>query len=150
MMSSASTFRLKRRSALSSVSPSWSFTSATLHLHHRPGFRSALHSQPVRILLKASYGLFRLRRRLAVNQLFHQFFARLEARIPFCRDGDCFPGSRVAALALLPILHREASKPAQVNPFILSERLRDHLENRVNCDFRLGFPQFSLGRDLLN
>src|ERR1039457_6009260 len=98
MMFSEITCLLKRRSAFSTVSPSWSLTSAKLHLHPDP------------ILRMASYGLFRGRRghflrrsRFDLRQLFRQFLAGLEARIPFCGDGDGLPGVRVAALALLPL-----------------------------------------------
>src|ERR1035441_934856 len=99
MMFSCRTFLLKRRSAFSTVSPSCSITSANCHLHPDP------------ILPVASYGLCRWRRGLfrdrwglVLRQLLRQFFAGLEARIPFCGDGDGLPGARVAALALLPVL----------------------------------------------
>jgi hypothetical protein len=58
------------------------------------------------------YGHFRRRSLLALSQLFRQFLAGLETRIPFCGDGDGLPGARVAALALLPVFHDEAAKPA--------------------------------------
>src|ERR1035437_9850434 len=89
MMFSCRTFFLKRRSAFSTVSPSWSFTSANGHLH------------PVPILPVASYDHFRRRSRLTVSQLFRQFLAGFETRTPFCGDGDGLPGARVVALALL-------------------------------------------------
>src|ERR1039457_6590186 len=101
MMFSCRTFLLKRRRAFSTVSPSWSVTSANCHLHPAP------------ILPVASWGHFRRRSRLAVSQLFRQFLAGLEARIPLGGDGDGFPGARVAALAFLPVFHHEAAKPAQ-------------------------------------
>src|ERR1039457_4336210 len=91
MMFSCTTCRLKRRSAFSTVSPSCSITSANRHLHPAPIF-------PV-----TSWGLFRYRRGLVLRQLFRQFLAGLEARIPLCGDGDGLPGARVAALALLPL-----------------------------------------------
>src|ERR1019366_5192707 len=138
MMFSCMTCRLKRRSAFSTVSPSWSLTSANCHLHPAPIFPLAL------------YGHFRRRSRLAVSQLFRQFLAGLEARIPFCRYGDGLPCARVAALALLPLFHHEAAKSAQVYPFVYLERFRDHRQDRVHCRFSLGLLQFSLGRDLLN
>src|ERR1035437_789384 len=138
MMFSCRTFFLKRRSAFSTVSPSWSLTSANGHLH------------PVPILPVASYGHVRRRSRLALSQLFRQFLAGLEARIPFCGDGDGLPSARVAALELLPLFHHEAAKPAQVHPFVCSERLRDQRQDGVHCDFSLGLLQFSLGGDLLN
>src|ERR1019366_8005361 len=100
MMFSCRTFLLKRRRAFSTVSPSCSITSANCHLHPDP------------ILPVASYGLFRRRRGLVLRQLFCQFLAGLEARIPFCSDGDGLPGARVAALAFLPVLHDEAAKTA--------------------------------------
>src|ERR1035437_10830448 len=106
MMFSCRTFRLKRRSAFSTVSPSCSITSANCHLH--PGL----------IFPVPLWGLFRRRSRLALRQLVRQFLAGLEARIPFCGDGDGLPGARVAALALLPLFHHEAAKPAQVYPFV--------------------------------
>src|ERR1039458_1668637 len=98
MMFSCITCLLKRRSAFSTVSPSWSLTSANCHL------------RPAPILPVPSWGHFRRRRGLVLRQLFRQFLAGLEARIPFCRDGDGLPGTRVAALALLPVLHHEAAK----------------------------------------
>src|ERR1035437_1683809 len=97
---------LKRRSAFSTVSPSWSLTSAKRHLY------------PVPIFPLVSNGLFRGRRghfrrwsRIAMSQPFRQFLAGLETRIPFCGDGDGLPSARVAALALLPLFHHEAAKP---------------------------------------
>src|ERR1017187_8048232 len=138
MMFSCITCRLKRRSAFSTVSPSWSLTSANCYPQHAPVF-------PL-----ASYGHFRRRSRLALCQLFRQFLAGLEARTPFCRDGDGLPGPRVAALALLPLFHHETAKPTQVYPFICLERFRDHHQDRVHCHFNLGLLQFSLGCDLLN
>src|ERR1017187_1677223 len=124
---------LKRRSAFSTVSPSWSLTSANCHLH--PGL----------ILPVASWGHFRGRRghfrrwsRLPLRQLFRQFLAGLEARIPSCGDGDGLPGARVAALALLPLFHHEAAKTAQVYPFVLAEGLRDHRQDRVHRGGGLG------------
>src|ERR1035437_7929504 len=120
------TCRLKRRSAFSTVSPSWSLTSAKRHLHPAPIFPVAL------------YGHFRRRSRLALSQLFRQFLAWLEARIPFCGDDDGLPGARVAALPLLPLFHHEAAKPAQVYPFVRLERIRDHRQDRVHCRFGLG------------
>src|ERR1019366_6012268 len=99
MMFSCKTFFLKRRRAFSTVSPSCSITSDNCHL------------QPNQILPVALYGLFRGRRGLfrdrwdlVLRQLFRQFLAGLEARIPFGGDGDGLPGARVAALALLPVL----------------------------------------------
>src|ERR1017187_6179090 len=106
MMFSCMTFLLKRRSAFSTVSPSWSVTSANCHPQLAP------------ILPVASNGLFRDRSRLAVSQLLRQFLAGLETRIPFCGDGDGLPGARVAALPLLPVLHHEAAETAQVYPFV--------------------------------
>src|ERR1035437_5572969 len=113
MMFSCITCLLKRRSAFSTVSPSWSLTSANCHPHPAP------------ILPQASYGPFRGRRghfrrrsRLAVSQLFRQFFAGLESRIPLGGNSDGLPGARVTALALLPVFHHEAAKPAQVYPFV--------------------------------
>src|ERR1035438_8681943 len=99
MMFSCTTCLLKRRSAFSTVSPSWSLTSANWHLRPAPIF-------PV-----ASQGLYRRRSRLALRQLFRQFLTGFETRIPFCGDGDGLPGARVAALALLPLFHHEAAKP---------------------------------------
>src|ERR1019366_4755290 len=119
MMFSCMTCLLKRRSAFSTVSPSWSLTSANCHL--RPGL----------ILPGASYGLYRRRSRFDLRQLFRQFLAGLETRIPFCRDDDGLPGARVAALPLLPVFHHEAAKPAQVYPFVRLERFRDHRQDRV-------------------
>src|ERR1017187_5053343 len=120
------TFLLKRRRAFSTVSPSCSITSANCHLHPNP------------ILPVASYGLFRGRRGLfrdrwglMLRQLFRQFLAGLEARIPFCGNGDGLASARVAALALLPLFHHEAAKTAQVYPFVCLERLRDHRQDRV-------------------
>src|ERR1035441_3286317 len=136
---------LKRRSAFSTVSPSWSLTSATWHLHPAPSFPLASNG-----LFRGRRGLFRRRSRLAFCQLLRQFLAGLEARIPFCRDGDGLPGARVAALALLPLFHHEAAKPAQVYPFVCLERFRDHRQDSVHCHFNLGLLQFSLGGDLLN
>src|ERR1019366_5369025 len=106
MMFSCRTFLLKRRRAFSTVSPSCSITSANCHLH--PGL----------ILPVPSWSHFRRRSRLALSQLFRQFLAGFEARIPFRGNGDGLPGARVAALALLPLFHHEAAKPAQVYPFI--------------------------------
>jgi hypothetical protein len=71
MMFSCTTFRLNRRSAFSTVSPSWSLTSAKRHL------------RPAPIVPVASWGLFRLRSRFTLSQLLHQFLAGLEARTPF-------------------------------------------------------------------
>src|ERR1035438_5974719 len=138
MMFSCMTFLLKRRSAFSTVSPSWSLTSANCHLHPAP------------ILLVPSWGHFRRRSRLAVSQLFRQFLAGLEACIPFCGDDDGLPGARVAALALLPVFHDEAAKSAQVHPLVCLERFRDHRQDRVHCYFNLRLLQFGLGGDLLN
>src|ERR1035441_4054922 len=138
MMFSCMTCLLKRRSAFSTVSPSWSLTSAKWHLHPAP------------ILPVPLGGHFRRRSRFCLSQLFRQFLARLEARVPFGGDGDSLPGARVAALALLPLFHHEAAKPTQVYPFVCSERFRDQRQDRVHCDFSLGFLQFSLGCDLLN
>src|ERR1039458_1313180 len=132
------TCRLKRRRAFSTVSPSWSLTSATQHLRH------AL-SLPAK-----SYGLVRRRSRLALSELFRQLLAGLEARMPFCGNGDGLPGARVAALALLPLFHHEAAKPAQVYPLICLERFRDYRQDRVHCHLNLGLLQFSLGGDLRN
>src|ERR1035437_7180828 len=126
MMFSCTTCLLKRRSAFSTVSPSWSLISAKWHLS--PGL----------IVPPESWSHFRRRSRLAVSQLFRQFLAGLEARIPFCGDGNGLPGARVAALALLPVFHHEAAKPAQVYPFVCLERLCDLVQNRVHCDFDLG------------
>src|ERR1035441_1405247 len=113
MMFSCMTFLLKRRRAFSTVSPSWSLTSAKQHLHPAPIFRMASNG-----LFRGRRGLFRDRWGLAVSQLLRQFFAGLEARIPFCGDCDGLPGARIAALALLPLFHHEAAKPAQVHPFV--------------------------------
>src|ERR1035437_9469985 len=126
MMFSCRTFLLKRRRAFSTVSPSWSLTSANCHPH--------LAS----IFPQASWGHFRRRSLLALSQLLRQFFAGLEARIPFGGDGDDLPGTRVAALALLPVFHHEAAKPAQVYPFVCLERFRDRRQDRVHCHFNLG------------
>src|ERR1039457_129144 len=120
MMFSCMTCLLKRRSAFSTVSPSWSLTSANCHLH--PGL----------ILPGASYGLFRRRSRLDVRQLFRQFLAGLEACIPFGGDGDGLPGARVAALALLPFFHYEAAEPTQVHPLVCLERFRDRSEEHTS------------------
>src|ERR1035438_6728719 len=138
MMFSSTTCLLKRRRAFSTVSPSWSLTSANCHLHPAP------------ILQVASWGHFRRRSRLALGQLLRQFLAGLEARIPFCGDGDGLPGARVATLALLPLFHYEATKAPQIYSLVCSESLRDQGQDRVHCDFHLGLLQFSLGRDLLN
>src|ERR1039457_4695421 len=100
MMFSCITCLLKRRSAFSTVSPSWSLTSAKRH------------RRPASSLPLASYGLYRRRGCLALRQLLRQFLAGLEARMPFCGDGDGLSGARVAALALLPLFHHEAAKPA--------------------------------------
>src|SRR5260370_16451243 len=102
MMFSCKTFFLKRRRAFSTVSPSCSVTSAKWHFHSAPN------------LPMASYGLYRRRSRLAVRQLFGQFLAGLEARIPFRGDGDGLPGARVAALALLPLFHHTTAKPPYI------------------------------------
>src|SRR5450759_5628022 len=72
MMFSCTTCLLKRRRAFSTVSPSWSLTSAKQHPHPAPIFQVAL------------YGHFRRRSLLALGQFFRQFLAGLEARIPFC------------------------------------------------------------------
>src|ERR1035437_10774852 len=96
---------LKRRSAFSTVSPSWSLTSAKRHLYPVPVFPLLSNG-----LFRGRRGLFRRRSSLDLRQLFRQFLAGIEARIPFCRDGDGLPGTRVAALALLPVLHHEAAK----------------------------------------
>src|ERR1035437_311638 len=138
MMFSCITCLLNRRSAFSTVSPSWSLTSANCHLHLAP------------IFPQASWSHFWRRSRLALRQLVRQFLAGLEARIPFCGDGDGLPSARVAALALLPLFHHEAAKPAQVYPFVCLERFRDHIQDRVHCRFNFGLLQFGLGRDLLN
>src|ERR1039458_4782018 len=111
MMFSCKTFLLKRRRAFSTVSPSWSFTSANGHLHPAPIFRMASFC-----LFRRRRGLFRDRRGLVLRQLFRQFLAGLEACIPFGGDGDGLPGARVAALALLPFFHYEAAEPTQVYP----------------------------------
>src|ERR1039457_1426641 len=84
MMFSCMTCRLKRRSAFSTVSPSWSLTSAKRHLYPAPSFPLASNG-----LFRGRRGLFRRRSRLALCQLFRQFLAGLEARIPFCGDGVC-------------------------------------------------------------
>src|ERR1035437_7835840 len=120
MMFSCTTCLLKRRSAFSTVSPSWSLTSAKWHPHPAP------------ILPMASRALSRGRGRLASSQLFRQLLAGLEACIPFCGDGDGLPGARVAALALLPLFHHEVAKSASVYPFVCSERLRNQVQNRVH------------------
>src|ERR1039458_2562133 len=106
MLFSCRTFFLKRRSAFSTVSPSWSVTSANGHLHPAPIFRMASNG-----LYRGRRGHFRRRSRLTLRQLLRQFLAGLETRIPFCGDGDGLPGARVAALALLPVFHDEATKP---------------------------------------
>src|ERR1035438_7646421 len=129
MMFSCITCRLKRRSAFSTVSPSWSLTSANCH------------PQPASIFPGASWGLYRRRSRLAVSQLLRQFLAGLETRIPFGGDGDGLPGARVAALALLPLFQHEAAKSAQVHPLVCLERFRDQVQNRVHCHFNLGLLQ---------
>src|ERR1017187_9439019 len=138
MMFSCKTFFLKRRSAFSTVSPSCSVTSAKWQLH------------PDLILPGPLYGHFRRRSLLALSELFRQFFAGLEAPIPFCGNGEGLSGARVAALPLLPLFHPEAAKPAQVCPFVRLERFRDHRQDRVHCHFNLGLLQFGLGGDLLN
>src|ERR1035437_3088225 len=129
---------LKRRSAFSTVSPSWSLTSAKWHLHPAP------------ILPVPSWSLYGRRSCLAVSRLLRHFFAGLEAGIASCRYGDGLPGAGVAALALLPVFHDEAAKPAQVYPFVCLERFRDHHQDRVHGYFNLGLLQFSLGGDFLN
>src|ERR1039457_4207448 len=98
MMFSEITCLLKRRSAFSTVSPSWSLTSAKQHLHPAPILRMASNG-----LFRGRRGHFRRRSRIALGELFRQFLAGLETRIPFCGDGDGLPGARVAALALLPL-----------------------------------------------
>src|ERR1039458_2549835 len=105
MMFSCRTFLLKRRRAFSTVSPSCSITSANCHLHPAPILAVASFC-----LFRGRRGLFRDRRGLVLRQLFRQFLAGLEARIPFGGDGDGLPGARVAALALLPLLHHEADR----------------------------------------
>src|ERR1035437_4283568 len=137
MMFFCTTCLLKRRKAFSTVSPSWSLTSANCHL------------EPASILPLALWGLRRWSR-IALSQPFRQFLAGLETRIPFCGDGDGLPSARVAALALLPLFHHEAAKPAQVYPFVRLERFRNHRQDRVHCHFNLGLLHFSLGGDLLN
>src|ERR1035438_7651845 len=107
------TCRLKRRRAFSTVSPSWSLTSAKRHLHPGPIFPLASNG-----LFRGRRGHFRRRSRLAVSQLLCQFLAGLEGRIPFCGDGDGLPGARVAVLALFSVFSEEAAKPAQVYPFV--------------------------------
>src|ERR1035437_6611272 len=101
MMFSCKTFFLKRRSAFSTVSPSCSVTSAKWHLH------------PDLILPGPLYGHFRRRSLLALSELFRQFFAGLEARIPFCGNGDGLSGARVAALPLLPLRSEEHTSELQ-------------------------------------
>src|ERR1035438_1214142 len=145
MMFSDMTCLLKRRSAFSTVSPSWSLTSAKLHLHPAPVFPVASNG-----LFRGRRGHFRRRSRLVLGQLLRQFLAGLEARMPFCGNGDGLPGARVAALALLPVFHDEAAKPAQVYPFVRLEGFRDHRQDRVHCHFSLGLLQFSRGCDLVN
>src|SRR5664280_2478763 len=107
MMFSCKTFFLKRRSAFSTVSPSWSLTSANGHLHPAPIFRMASNG-----LFRGRRGHFRRRSRFDLRQLFRQFLAGFETRTPFCGDDDGLPGARVAALALLPLFHHEAAKSA--------------------------------------
>src|ERR1019366_3652776 len=107
MMFSCRTFLLKRRRAFSTVSPSCSITSANYHLHPDPILPVASYG-----LFRGRRGLFRGRRGLVLRQLFRQFVAGLEARIPFGGDGDGLPGTRVAALAFLPVFHDEAAKTA--------------------------------------
>src|ERR1017187_1397006 len=131
MMFSCMTFLLKRRRAFSTVSPSWSLTSAKQHLHPAPIFRMASNG-----LFRGRRGLFRDRWGLALSQLFSEFLAGLEARTPFCGDGDGLPGAGVAALALLPLFHYKAAKSAQVYPFVCLERFRYHRQDRVHCYFR--------------
>src|ERR1019366_6681599 len=98
MMFFCTTCLLKRRRAFSTVSPSWSLTSAKRHLH------------PASILPLALWGLRRWSR-IAWSQPFRQFLAGLETRIPFCGDGDGLPSARVAALALLPLFHTKLPSP---------------------------------------
>src|ERR1022692_1411689 len=138
IMFSWMTFLLKRRSAFSTVSPSWSLTSAKLHLHPAPIFPGA------------SYGLHRRRSRCDRRELFRKFLAGFEARIPFRGDGDGLPGARVAPLTLLPLFHHEAAKSAKVYPFVCLKGLGDQRQEGVHCDLNLGFLQFGLGRDLFN
>src|ERR1017187_8414663 len=145
MMFSCKTFFLKRRRAFSTVSPSWSLTSAKQHLHPAPILRMASNG-----LFRGRRGLFRDRWGLLLRQLFRQFLAGFETRTPFCRYDDGLPSARVATLALFPVLHHEAAKPAQVYPFVCLERSRDHRQDRVHCHFNFGHLQFSLGRYLLN
>src|SRR5438132_942380 len=109
MMSSWRTFLLKRRSALSSVSPSWSFTSANCHLQHSRRSLS-FDSRPRPILLLSSDGLVRLPGCLDPIQLFGQFLAGPEGRIPLSCDRDGLSGPRVAALPRLAFLYHEAAK----------------------------------------
>src|ERR1035437_833914 len=129
---------LNRRSAFSTVSPSWSLTSAKRH------------PPPTPILQVALWDHFRRWSLFDLRQLLCQFLAGPEARIPFCRDGDGLPGARGAALALLPLFHHEAAESTQVYPFVCLERFRDHRQDRVHCHFNLGLLQFSFGGDLLN
>src|ERR1039457_3840109 len=110
MMFSCKTFFLKRRRAFSTVSPSWSLTSAKQHLYRAPILRMASNR-----LFRGRRGLFRDRWGLLLRQLFRQFLAGFETRAPLCRYGDGFPGARVASLALLPLFHHEAAKTAQVH-----------------------------------
>src|ERR1035437_5656804 len=138
MMFSCRTFLLKRRRAFSTVSPSWSLTSANCH----PPLAA--------IFPQASWGHFRRRSLLALRPLLRPFFAGPVARTPFGGDGGDLPGRRVAALALLPVFHHEAANHAQVYPFVCLERFRDNRQDRVHRHFNLGLLQFSLGRDLLN
>src|ERR1017187_1384392 len=107
MMFSSTTCLLKRRRAFSTVSPSWSLTSANCHLCPAPSFPMASNG-----LFRGRRGHFRRRSRLALGQLFRQFLSGFETRIPFCGDGDGLSGARVAALPLLPLFHHEAAKPA--------------------------------------
>src|SRR5450432_3800317 len=111
MISSDNTFLLKRRSALSIVSPSWSFTSATRRLRHGLIVQSiALRPGPLPTLAIASYRLC-LSSRPRLGQRFGKLLAGLEARISFCGDADRLPSTRIAALTLLLIFRDEAAKP---------------------------------------
>src|SRR5258708_7625030 len=51
----------------------------------------------------ASFGIFWRRRRVSLRQLFRQFLAGLEARIPFCGDGDGLPGGGLPPSPFFPL-----------------------------------------------
>src|SRR5580700_3612124 len=98
---------------------------------------SALFLRWLRGLVRSGRGRFRL----GLDEFFVQLLAGLEARVAPGRDGDGLAGPRITALALLLLLHDEATKSAQIYALVCLECFCNGSENGLNHRFDLSlFP----------